>query len=163
MANHTEAKDLAWKIRKSIAMDRWQALGRRTELESMGLAPELYRRGKRGRPPKYAMQPPILKRGWEAPIYRDEHIWQLFCKQKWQAGKPSTNEDKSYGRDLNQCACAVADIVGANVSQIWVRIKRVPKERREEIELWLIKTLLAEGKIHPKKLAKAKVQIKRSE
>jgi hypothetical protein len=157
MTDQNKTERLVRKIRESIAMDQWQSLGRKKELEAMGLAPELYpRKGKRGQPLKYAMQPSLIENGCDIPIYRDEDIWQLFCKQKWQAGKPVSN---SRGKHTNQCACAVADSMGVNVSQIWKRIDRVPKERRKEVELWLLKLLFDEGQVHPKKLKKAIIKL----
>jgi hypothetical protein len=157
MTNKKNHERLAQKIRQSIAMDRWQDLARKEELESMGLAPELYpRTKKRGRPLKYALQPPLTEGRWEIPIYRDEHIWQLFCKQKWQAGKADSN---NKGKELNQCAYAVADILKVDVGQIWKRIRKIPKDRRDEIEIWIINMLFDAEKIHPKKLKKAKAKL----
>lgn len=86
------------------------------------------------------------KRGQpEKTLYDPRHIVQLVYKQSLQAGVPFVN---LAGKELNECFIAVAENQGVSVDQIVRKYKKVPKKEREQIKVWLKRTLKKHNKLH---------------
>lgn len=139
-------------VRTDIATTHYKDLNDPAPLQGLGIDPKVIKR-KGGRPPARTYQENPFDGGDPIPVYTNEQIVELVFKQKWQGGKPFSN---SAGYDYNECFYRVADNLKCNASQIAEKWKRVPKQQRDKLEVWLVRLLYEHEAIHKSKLKKAK-------
>lgn len=138
-------------VKREIAITHYLRFGDDELLKREGISPRSLKRPE-GRPPKYKVMRDAAGRNVGA-VWKDEDIVQLVLKQKWMMGWSFSN-NPSYER--NQCFLNVAELMGCSVKQIKKKWDRVGKQKRDHIELWLLRIMLDQGKVHRKKIKKAK-------
>lgn len=149
MGRKISLQQMVAEVKWDLAISRWKNFGDTSEIRRLQAAGVKSERGQ-----KFLNGEISRPRGGKAKLQAgphrmtDEDVVQLVMIQKLRFGVSFTNNNKEM--DDNPCVVEVALNHDVNPAYVAKRFKRVPAERRRQIEAGVKKLLAEHGYLHPK-------------